>query len=219
MPATAKRRSMIDSPSTANQPRVRGSCRRRSTNTLSDAFGQRIVSNMLTKQNQFTSCSKSAKIPIRRPSALSRYLRPTSSSGQHGCRLSTIVNSVEKDCARGGNIIGQFPRSTVLVPPVCPGRHWQRVGCIQSRKRNTIGKPVLSRPASRAMSQGVSSHLCFPKNAAVLIAAALLSAISFWACCRRHHYPITISQRCVRGIGRRSLLILDGISFDLSVSR
>jgi hypothetical protein len=91
-------------------------------NTLSDAFGQRIVSTMLTQQNQYHVVLEVQPQFQFGPNAL-RDIYVNSSSGQQ-VPLSTLVNAVEKVAPLVVNHQGQFPSVTVsfnLLPGVAIG--------------------------------------------------------------------------------------------------
>ena len=180
-------------------------------NTLSDAFGQRIVSTMLTQQNQYHVVLEVQPQFQFGPSALSD-IYVNSSSGQQ-VPLSTLVNAVEKVAPLVVNHQGQFPSVTVsfnLLPGVAIGN---AVAAIQQAEKQ-LGKPASLTTSFQGNAQAFQSSL---SSTPVLIAAALVVIyIILGVLYESTIHPITIlSTLPSAGIG--ALLILMAFHFDLSV--
>ena len=180
-------------------------------NTLSDAFGQRIVSTMLTQQNQYHVVLEVQPQFQFGPNALSD-IYVNSSSGQQ-VPLSTLVNAVEKVAPLVVNHQGQFPSVTVsfnLLPGVAIGN---AVAAIQQAERQ-LGKPASLTTSFQGNAQAFQSSL---SSTPVLIAAALVVIyIILGVLYESTIHPITIlSTLPSAGIG--ALLILMAFHFDLSV--
>jgi hydrophobe/amphiphile efflux-1 (HAE1) family protein len=180
-------------------------------NTLSDAFGQRIVSTMLTQQNQYHVVLEVEPRFQFGPSALSDiYIN--SSSGQQ-VPLSTLVTAVEKVAPLVVNHQGQFPSVTIsfnLLPGTAIGT---AVAAIQ-RAEQQLGKPAAMVTSFQGNAQAFQSSL---SSTPLLIAAALVVIyIILGVLYESTIHPITIlSTLPSAGIG--ALLILMAFHFDLSV--
>jgi hydrophobe/amphiphile efflux-1 (HAE1) family protein len=180
-------------------------------NTLSDAFGQRIVSTMLTQQNQYHVVLEVQPQFQFGPNALSD-IYVNSSSGQQ-VPLSTLVNADEKVAPLVVNHQGQFPSVTVsfnLLPGVAIGN---AVAVIQQAEKQ-LGKPASLTTSFQGNAQAFQSSL---SSTPVLIAAALVVIyIILGVLYESTIHPITIlSTLPSAGIG--ALLILMAFRFDLSV--
>jgi HAE1 family hydrophobic/amphiphilic exporter-1 len=180
-------------------------------NTLSDAFGQRIVSTMLTQQNQYHVVLEVQPQFQFGPNALSD-IYVNSSSGQQ-VPLSTLVNAVENVAPLVVNHQGQFPSVTVsfnLLPGVAIGN---AVAAIQQAEKQ-LGKPASLTTSFQGNAQAFQSSL---SSTPVLIAAALVVIyIILGVLYESTIHPITIlSTLPSAGIG--ALLILMAFHFDLSV--
>jgi hydrophobe/amphiphile efflux-1 (HAE1) family protein len=180
-------------------------------NTLSDAFGQRIVSTMLTQQNQYHVVLEVEPRFQFGPSALSDiYIN--SSSGQQ-VPLSTLVTVVEKVAPLVVNHQGQFPSVTIsfnLLPGTAIGT---AVAAIQHAEQQ-LGKPAAMVTSFQGNAQAFQSSL---SSTPLLIAAALVVIyIILGVLYESTIHPITIlSTLPSAGIG--ALLILMAFHFDLSV--
>ena len=180
-------------------------------NTLSDAFGQRIVSTMLTQQNQYHVVLEVEPRFQFGPTALSDiYIN--SSSGQQ-VPLNTLVNTVEKGAPVVVNHQGQFPSVTIsfnLLPGVAIGN---AVAAIQQAE-NQLGKPASLTTSFQGNAQAFQSSL---SSTPLLIGAALVVIyIILGVLYESTIHPITIlSTLPSAGIG--ALLILIAFHFDLSV--
>ena len=180
-------------------------------NTLSDAFGQRIVSTMLTQQNQYHVVLEVQPQFQFGPSALSD-IYVSSSSGQQ-VPLSTLVTVTEKVAPLVVNHQGQFPSVTIsfnLLPGVAIGN---AVAAIQQAEQQ-LGKPGALITSFQGNAQAFQSSL---SSTPVLIAAALIVIyIILGVLYESTIHPITIlSTLPSAGIG--ALLILMAFHFDLSV--
>lgn len=180
-------------------------------NTLSDAFGQRIVSTMLTQQNQYHVVLEVQPQFQFGPSALSDIYVNSSSVQQ--VPLSTLVNAVEKVAPLVVNHQGQFPSVTVsfnLLPGVAIGN---AVAAIQQAEKE-LGKPASLTTSFQGNAQAFQSSL---SSTPALIAAALVVIyIILGVLYESTIHPITIlSTLPSAGIG--ALLILMAFHFDLSV--
>ena len=180
-------------------------------NTLSDAFGQRIVSTMLTQQNQYHVVLEVQPQFQFGPSAMSDiYLN--SSSGQQ-VPLSTLVTATEKVAPLVVNHQGQFPSTTIsfnLLPGTSIG---SAVDAIQQAGKQ-LGKPAALVTSFQGNAQAFQSSL---SSTPLLIAAALVVIyIILGVLYESTIHPITIlSTLPSAGIG--ALLILMAFHFDLSV--
>jgi multidrug efflux pump subunit AcrB len=180
-------------------------------NTLSDAFGQRIVSTMLTQQNQYHVVLEVEPQFQFGPNALSDiYIN--SSSGQQ-VPLSTLVNAAEKVAPLVVNHQGQFPSVTIsfnLLPGTAIGN---AVSAIQHAEQQ-LGKPAALTSSFQGNAQAFQSSL---SSTPMLIAAALVVIyIILGVLYESTIHPITIlSTLPSAGIG--ALLILMAFHFDLSV--
>jgi HAE1 family hydrophobic/amphiphilic exporter-1 len=180
-------------------------------NTLSDAFGQRIVSSILTQQNQYHVVLEVQPQFQFGPSAMSDiYL--DSSSGQQ-VPLSTLVTATEKVAPLVVNHQGQFPSTTIsfnLLPGTSIG---SAVAAIQQAGKQ-LGKPAALVTSFQGNAQAFQSSL---SSTPLLIAAALVVIyIILGVLYESTIHPITIlSTLPSAGIG--ALLILMAFHFDLSV--
>jgi HAE1 family hydrophobic/amphiphilic exporter-1 len=180
-------------------------------NTLSDAFGQRIVSSILTQQNQYHVVLEVQPQFQFGPSAMSDiYLN--SSSGQQ-VPLSTLVTATEKVAPLVVNHQGQFPSTTIsfnLLPGTSIG---SAVAAIQQAGKQ-LGKPAALVTSFQGNAQAFQSSL---SSTPLLIAAALVVIyIILGVLYESTIHPITIlSTLPSAGIG--ALLILMAFHFDLSV--
>jgi hydrophobe/amphiphile efflux-1 (HAE1) family protein len=180
-------------------------------NTLSDAFGQRIVSTMLTQQNQYHVVLEVEPQFQFGPSAMNDiYIN--SSSGQQ-VPLSTLAKVVEKVAPLVVNHQGQFPSVTVsfnLLPGTAIG---SAVASIQQAEKQ-LGKPAALVTSFQGNAQAFQSSL---SSTPILIAAALVVIyIILGVLYESTIHPITIlSTLPSAGIG--ALLILMAFHFDLSV--
>jgi hydrophobe/amphiphile efflux-1 (HAE1) family protein len=180
-------------------------------NTLSDAFGQRIVSTMLTQQNQYHVVLEVQPQFQFGPNALSD-LYVNSSSGQQ-VPLSTLVTATEKVAPLVVNHQGQFPSVTIsfnLLPGTAIGN---AVTAIQQAEKQ-LGKPAALTTSFQGNAQAFQSSL---SSTPLLIAAALVVIyIILGVLYESTVHPITIlSTLPSAGIG--ALLILMAFHFDLSV--
>jgi HAE1 family hydrophobic/amphiphilic exporter-1 len=179
--------------------------------TLSDAFGQRIVSTMLTQQNQYHVVLEVQPQFQFGPSAMNGiYIN--SSSGQQ-VPLGTLVTTTEKVAPLVVNHQGQFPSVTIsfnLLPGVAIGN---AVAAIQQTEKQ-LGKPASLTTSFQGNAQAFQSSL---SSTPVLIAAALIVIyIILGVLYESTVHPITIlSTLPSAGIG--ALLILMAFHFDLSV--
>ena len=180
-------------------------------NTLSDAFGQRIVSTMLTQQNQYHVVLEVQPQFQFGPSALNDiYIN--SSSGQQ-VPLSTLVTATEKVAPLVVNHQGQFPSVTIsfnLLPGTAIGN---AVAAIQQAGKQ-LGIPASLTTSFQGNAQAFQSSLA---STPLLIAAALVVIyIILGVLYESTIHPITIlSTLPSAGIG--ALLILMAFHFDLSV--
>lgn len=180
-------------------------------NTLSDAFGQRIVSTILTQQNQYHVVLEVSPEFQFGPGALSD-IYVTSSSGQQ-VPLNTLVKAVEKVAPIVVNHQGQFPSTTIsfnLLPGASIGN---AVAAIQQAERQ-LGKPLSLSTSFQGNAQAFQSSL---SSTPMLIAAALIVIyIILSVLYESIVHPITIlSTLPSAGIG--ALLILMAFRIDLSV--
>jgi HAE1 family hydrophobic/amphiphilic exporter-1 len=180
-------------------------------NTLSDAFGQRIVSTILTQQNQYHVVLEVSPEFQFGPGALSD-IYVTSSSGQQ-VPLNTLVKAVEKVAPIVINHQGQFPSTTIsfnLLPGASIGN---AVAAIQQAERQ-LNKPLSLTTSFQGNAQAFQSSL---SSTPMLIAAALIVIyIILSVLYESIVHPITIlSTLPSAGIG--ALLILMAFRFDLSV--
>ena len=180
-------------------------------NTLSDAFGQHIVSTMLTQQNQYHVVLEVEPQFQFGPNALSD-IYVNSSSGQQ-VPLSTLVTTVEKVAPLVVNHQGQFPSVTIsfnLLPGTAIGN---AVAAIQQAEKQ-LDKPAALTTSFQGNAQAFQSSL---SSTPLLIAAALVVIyIILGVLYESTIHPITIlSTLPSAGIG--ALLILMAFHFDLSV--
>jgi HAE1 family hydrophobic/amphiphilic exporter-1 len=180
-------------------------------NILSDAFGQRIVSTMLTQQNQYHVVLEVEPQFQFGPGALAN-IYVNSSSGQQ-VPLNTLVKSVERVAPIVVNHQGQFPSVTIsfnLLPGVAIGT---AVTAIQQAEQQ-LGKPASLVTSFQGNAQAFQSSL---SSTPILIAAALVVIyLILGVLYESTIHPITIlSTLPSAGIG--ALLILMAFHFDLSV--
>jgi len=180
-------------------------------NTLSDAFGQRIVSTMFTMLNQYhVVLEVSPKFQFG-PEALNDiYIN--SSSGQQ-VPLRTLVKSVVKVAPLVVNHQGQFPSVTIsfnLAPGTAIG---QAVATIQQVEKE-LGKPLSLATSFQGNAQAFQASL---SSTPILIAAALVVIYLILGMLYESTiHPITIlSTLPSAGIG--AVLLLMAFHFDLSV--
>jgi HAE1 family hydrophobic/amphiphilic exporter-1 len=180
-------------------------------NTLSDAFGQRIVSTILTQQNQYHVVLEVQPEFQFGPGALNNiYIN--SSSGQQ-VPLSTLVTSTERVAPIVVNHQGQFPSITIsfnLLPGVAIGN---AVAAIQQAEHQ-LGKPLSLTTSFQGNAQAFQSSLS--STPMLILAALIVIYIILGVLYESIVHPITIlSTLPSAGIG--ALLILMAFHFDLSV--
>ena len=180
-------------------------------NTLADAFGQRIVSTMLTQQNQYHVILEVQPQFQYGPEALND-IYVASSSGQQ-VPLNTLVNTAEKVSPIVVNHQSQFPSATIsfnLMPGVAIGN---AVAAIQALEHDS-GKPASLATSFQGNAQAFQSSL---SSTPMLIAAALVVIYLILGILYESTiHPITIlSTLPSAGIG--ALLMLMAFHFDLSV--
>jgi multidrug efflux pump subunit AcrB len=136
-------------------------------NTLSDAFGQRIVSTMFTALNEYHVVMEVDPKFQYGPEALSGiYVK--SSTGQQ-VPLSTLVDTVVKVAPLVVNHQGQFPSVTIsfnLLPGTAIG---QAVSAIQQVEKD-LGKPLSLQTSFQGNAQAFGASL---SSTPILITAAL----------------------------------------------
>ena len=180
-------------------------------NALDDAFGQRIVSTMLTDLNQYHVVLEVDPRFQYGPEALQDiYL--TSSSGQQ-VPLSTLVTSNVEAAPIVINHQGMFPAVTIsfnLKPGIALG---EAVAAIQQLEKQT-GKPASLATSFQGNAQAFQSSL---SGTPLLIGAALIVIyIILGVLYESTIHPITIlSTLPSAGIG--ALLLLMAVGMDLSV--
>jgi len=180
-------------------------------NTLDDAFGQRIVSTMLTTLNQYHVILEVDPRFQYGPEALSGiYL--DSAVGQQ-VSLNTLVQSVEKIAPIVVNHQSQFPSVTIsfnLRPGASIG---QAVAAIESTEAE-LGKPASLITSFQGNAQAFQSSL---SSTPVLIAAALVVIYLILGMLYESTiHPITILST-IPSAGIGALLMLMAFHFDLSV--
>jgi hydrophobe/amphiphile efflux-1 (HAE1) family protein len=180
-------------------------------NTLSDAFGQRIVSTMFTTLNQYHVVMEVDPKFQYGPEALNGiYIK--SSSGQQ-VPLSTLVDSVVKVAPLVVNHQGQFPSVTIsfnLLPGIAIG---QAVGAIQQIEKE-LGKPLSLQTSFQGNAQAFGAAL---SSTPVLIAAALFVIyLILGVLYESLVHPITIIST-LPSAGLGALLLLMAVHYDLSV--
>jgi HAE1 family hydrophobic/amphiphilic exporter-1 len=180
-------------------------------NTLSDAFGQRIVSTMFTTLNQYHVVMEVDPKFQYGPEALNGiYVK--SSSGQQ-VPLSTLVDSVVKVAPLVINHQGQFPSVTVsfnLAPGVAIG---QAVSAIQQVEKE-LGKPLSLQTSFQGNAQAFGESL---SSTPILIAAALFVIyLILGVLYESLVHPITIIST-LPSAGLGALLLLMAVHYDLTV--
>ena len=136
--------------------------------TLSDAFGQRIVSTTLTQQNQYHVVLEVQPQFQFGPSAMSDIYLDLSSGQQ--VPLSTLVTATEKAAPLVVNHQGQFPSTTIsfnLLPGTSIG---SAVAAIQQAGKQ-LDKPAALVTSFQGNAQAFQSSL---SSTPLLIAAALV---------------------------------------------
>src|SRR4030081_2948932 len=180
-------------------------------NTLSDAFGQRIVSTMFTTLNQYHVVMEVDPKFQYGPEALNGiYVK--SSSGQQ-VPLSTLVDSVVKVAPLVVNHQGQFPSVTIsfnLLPGTAIGK---AVGSIQQIEKD-LGKPLSLQTGFQGNAQAFGDSL---SSTPVLIVAALFVIyLILGVLYESLIHPITIIST-LPSAGLGALLLLMAAHYDLSV--
>src|SRR4051812_15228837 len=180
-------------------------------NTLSDAFGQRIVSTMFTTLNQYHVVMEVDPKFQYGPEALNGiYVK--SSSGQQ-VPLSTLVDSVVKVAPLVVNHQGQFRSVTIsfnLLPGTAIG---QAVSSIQKVEKD-LGKPLSLQTSFQGNAQAFGDSL---SSTPILIAAALFVIyIILGVLYESLIHPITIIST-LPSAGLGALLLLMAVHYDLSV--
>lgn len=180
-------------------------------NTLSDAFGQRIVSTMFTTLNQYHVVMEVDPKFQYGPEALSG-IYVNSSSGQQ-VPLSTLVDSAVTVAPLVVNHQGQFPSVTIsfnLTPGTAIG---QAVGAIQQAEKD-LGKPLSLQTSFQGNAQAFGAAL---SSTPILIVAALFVIyIILGVLYESLIHPITIIST-LPSAGLGALLLLMAVHFDLSV--
>jgi hydrophobe/amphiphile efflux-1 (HAE1) family protein len=180
-------------------------------NTLSDAFGQRIVSTMYTTLNQYHVVMEVDPKFQYGPEALNGiYLK--SSSGQQ-VPLSTLVDNVVKVAPLVVNHQGQFPSVTIsfnLAPGTAIG---QAVSAIQQVEKD-LGKPLSLQTSFQGNAQAFGASL---SSTPILIVAALFVIyLILGVLYESLVHPITIIST-LPSAGLGALLLLMAVHYDLSV--
>jgi HAE1 family hydrophobic/amphiphilic exporter-1 len=180
-------------------------------NTLSDAFGQRIVSTMFTTLNQYHVVMEVDPKFQYGPEAINGiYVK--SSSGQQ-VPLSTLVDSVVKVAPLVVNHQGQFPSVTIsfnLAPGTAIG---QAVSSIQHAEKQ-LGKPLSLQTSFQGNAQAFGAAL---SSTPILIAAALFVIyLILGVLYESVIHPITIIST-LPSAGLGALLLLMAVQYDLSV--
>ncbi len=180
-------------------------------NTLSDAFGQRIVSTMYTTLNQYHVVLEVNPRFQYGPGALSD-IYVTSAVGQQ-VPLNTLVRSVQNAAPIVVNHQGQFPSVTIsfnLLPGVSVG---QAVGEIQNAE-TALGKPASLATNFQGNAQAFQSSL---SSTPILIGAALIVIYLILGMLYESTiHPITILST-IPSAGIGALIMLMAFHFDLSV--
>jgi hydrophobe/amphiphile efflux-1 (HAE1) family protein len=178
---------------------------------LNDAFGQRIVSNIYTPQNQYHVVLEVLPKYQFGPDALND-IYVTSSAGQQ-VPIRTLVNTATKVAPIQINHQGQFPSVTIsfnLVPGASIG---QAVNAIHELDRQ-LGKPLSLAATFQGNAQAFTAAL---SSEPILIAAAVFVIyIILGVLYESAIHPITIlSTLPAAGVG--ALLMLMAFGFDLTV--
>jgi len=180
-------------------------------NTLSDAFGQRIVSTMFTSQNQYHVVLEVDPKFQYGPEAL-RGIYVKSSSGQQ-VPLSALVDSAVKVAPLVINHQGQFPSVTVsfnLAPGTAIGQATTAIEQVQKE----LGAPLSLQTSFQGNAQAFGASLA---TTPILIAAALFVIyVILGALYESLVHPITIIST-LPSAGLGALLLLMVVHFDLSV--
>ncbi|QQO16812.1 efflux RND transporter permease subunit [Bradyrhizobium diazoefficiens] len=180
-------------------------------NTLSDAFGQRIVSTMFTTLNQYHVVMEVDPKFQYGPEALNG-IYVNSSSGQQ-VPLSTLVDSAVTVAPLVVNHQGQFPSVTIsfnLTPGTAIG---QAVGAIQQAEKD-LGKPLSLQTSFQGNAQAFGAALS--STPILIIAALFVIYIILGVLYESLIHPITIIST-LPSAGLGALLLLMAVHFDLSV--
>jgi hydrophobe/amphiphile efflux-1 (HAE1) family protein len=180
-------------------------------NALNDAFGQRIVSNIYTPQNQYHVVLEVLPKYQFGPEALND-IYVTSSTGEQ-VPLRTMVRTATKVAPIQVNHQGQFPSVTIsfnLTPGASIG---QAVNAIYALDRQ-LGKPLSLAATFQGNAQAFTAAL---SSEPILIAAAVFVIyIILGVLYESAIHPITIlSSLPAAGVG--ALLTLMAFGFDLTV--
>jgi HAE1 family hydrophobic/amphiphilic exporter-1 len=180
-------------------------------NTLSDAFGQRIVSTMYTTLNQYHVVLEVNPKFQYGPGALSD-IYVTSEVGQQ-VPLNTLAHSTQNASPIVVNHQGQFPWVTIsfnLLPGVSIG---QAVSEIQNAEA-ALGKPASLATNFQGNAQAFQSSL---SSTPILIGAALVVIYLILGMLYESTiHPITILST-IPSAGIGALIMLMAFHFDLSV--
>ena len=180
-------------------------------NTLSDAYGQRIVSTIFAPLNQYHVILEVDPRYQYGPAALST-IYVNSAAGQQ-VPLNTLVRTVENTAPIVVNHQGQFPSVTIsfnLLPGVAIG---EAVAAIQ-RAEAELGKPASLATSFQGNAQAFQSSL---SSTPILIAAALVVIYLILGMLYESViHPITILST-IPSAGIGALLMLMAFHFDLSV--
>jgi hydrophobe/amphiphile efflux-1 (HAE1) family protein len=180
-------------------------------NTLDDAFGQRIVSNIYTTLQQYHVVLEVTPKFQYSPDALSNiYVK--SSSGQQ-VPISTLVDSVVKVAPLVVNHTGQFPSVTIsfnLAPGAAIGQAVSDIRAVQKE----LHPPLSLQTSFQGNAQAFGASL---KSTPILIFASLFVIyLILGVLYESIVHPITIiSTLPSAGVG--ALLLLMAAHFDLSV--
>jgi HAE1 family hydrophobic/amphiphilic exporter-1 len=180
-------------------------------NTLSDAFGQRIVSTMYTTLNQYHVVMEVDPKFQYGPEALNGIYVKSSSGLQ--VPLTTLVDTVVKVAPLVVNHQGQFPSVTIsfnLLPGTAIG---QAVDSIQQVEKE-LGKPLSLQTSFQGNAQAFGAAL---SSTPILIAAALFVIYLILGILYESViHPITIIST-LPSAGLGALLLLMAVHYDLSV--
>jgi HAE1 family hydrophobic/amphiphilic exporter-1 len=180
-------------------------------NTLSDAFGQRIVSTMFTTLNQYHVILEVDPESQYGPEALNGiYVK--SSSGQQ-VPLSTLVDSVVKVAPLVINHQGQFPSVTISFNLNSGTAIGRAVSAIQHIEKE-LGAPLSLQTSFQGNAQAFGASM---SSTPILIAAALFVIyLILGVLYESLVHPITIIST-LPSAGLGALLLLMAVHYDLSV--
>ena len=181
------------------------------SNTLYNAFGQRLISTIFTQSNQYRVVLEVAPDDLPGPEALARLHVP--GSGGQQVPLSAVARIVERETALAINHVGQFPAATIsfnLTPGTSLGEAVDAIHRAEAELRLPTSIETSFQGAAQAFQASLTSTVL------LLIAAIITMYIVLGVLYESYIHPVTIlSTLPSAGVGALLALLLSGTSLDI----